>query len=263
MSKEKAIVDFRKIDPKPGRVLEENNFLSPPELVTRVGGSYAAMLGIDLNSLNPDEIYKWFIAALLYGAPIPGNIATRAWHAFADNDMLMPRRMIESGWDKLVALLDQGGYVRYDYKTATKLLDVNRILLENYDGNLNTLHAAATDSNDLERRIMDLGKGIGKVTAHIFLRELRGKWKKADPPLSPLAFMAAKMLGYLPDKINDHSGEVIPYLQRLWKKNGMMAESFRDFEAALIRKGLDIRHHAIRNQTNYHLHNRWFRGGPG
>jgi hypothetical protein len=258
MSKGKEIINLKKEDLNPGRVLEENDFLSPPDLVARLGGSYAAKLGINLHSLNPDEIYKWFIAAVLYGAPIPGSIATRAWHIFADSDILMPERMIDSGWDKLVALLDQGGYVRYDYKTATKLLDINRALLERYDGNFNILHAAAIDSGDLARRIMELGKGIGKVTTYIFLRELRGKWQKADPPFSSLAFTAAQMLGYLPNNINNDSGEIVAYLQGLWEKYEMAAESFCDFEAALIRKGLDIRRHTVRNQAirlkDRHLH---------
>jgi hypothetical protein len=35
---------------------------------------------------------------------------------------------MEKGWDGLVAILDRGGYVCYDYKTATKLLEINRNL---------------------------------------------------------------------------------------------------------------------------------------
>ncbi len=50
---------------------------------------------------------------------------------------------------------------------------------------------------DLEQRIKALGKGIGDTTVGIFLRELRGIWPKADPPLSPLALAGAKALGYL------------------------------------------------------------------
>lgn len=258
MSKEKEIIDLKQMHSNSDEVLEVKHFLNPPDLVAKVGGSYAVKLGINLDGLSPDEIYKWFIAAVLYGTPIPGSVAACTWHIFADNDILMPKRMIDSGWNKLVTLLDEGGYVRYDYKTATKLLAVNHALLERYNGNFNSLHAAASDSGDLERRIMDLGKGIGKITTYIFLRELRGKWRKADPPLSPLAFTAALILGYLPVNINNDSGEVVTCLQELWKKYGMAAGSFCDFEAALIRKGLDIRHHIGHDQIiklkDRHLH---------
>lgn len=219
---------------------------SAPDLVTQVGGSYAAMLGIDLAGLNPDEIYRWFLAAVLYGARISENVATRTWHAFEQAGILRPQRMLDTGWDGLVAILDRGGYVRYDYKTATKLLEINRALLSNYAGNLNTLHAAAADSADLEQRIIALGKGVGAVTARIFLRELRGKWEKADPPVSTLALTAAQMLGYLPAGIGGNPDKALGYLQRLWEKQGMAAKSFPDFETALVREGLRLRRRTAR-----------------
>lgn len=221
--------------------------LNAPALVAELGGSYAAKLGINLGGLNPDEIYKWFLAAVLYGARISENIASRTWHEFEGSGVLTPERMISTGWGGLVAILDHGGYVRYDYKTATKLLDINHALLDGYGGNLNTLHAAAANSGDLERRIKDLGKGIGKVTVGIFLRELRGRWEKAEPPLSPLAFMAAQALGYLPNGIGSDHKRTLICLQRLWSEHGMTAESFPDFEAALVREGLRLRHRSSRN----------------
>lgn len=220
--------------------------LNAPTLVAKLGGSYAAELGITLGALDPAEIYKWFLAAVLYGARIPETIASRTWHKFEASGILTPQRMINTGWDGLVAILDQGGYVRYDYKTATKLLAVNQALLDGYGGNLNTLHAAAADPADLEQRIMHLGKGVGKVTAGIFLRELRGRWQKAAPPLSPLAFMAARTLGFLPSRIDDDHELALACLQHLWGEQGMTAESFPNFEAALVREGLRLRRRAAR-----------------
>jgi len=220
----------------------------PLTLIAERGGGYAAMLGIELAGLNPDAVHQWFLAAELYGARIPESVATRTWREFKREGVLLPQQLIEAGWDRLVAILDRGGYVRYDYKTATKLLDVCRALLDGYGGNLLALHAAATDAADLERRIMALGKGIGRVTTDIFLRELRGKWAKADPPLAPLALMAAQALGYLPDRMGDER-EALLQLQRLWAERGMSAGSFPDFETALVREGLvrrrsEMRHYA-------------------
>lgn len=214
-----------------------NRSLDPLALVAQRGGGYAAMLGIDLAGLSPDAVHPWFLAAELYGARISESIATRTWREFKRDGVLLPQHMIEAGWDGLVAILDRGGYVRYDYKTATKLLDVSQALLDDYGGSLNALHAAATGSADLERRIMALGKGIGHITTGIFLRELRGKWAKADPPLSPLALMAAQGLGYLPTSIGDER-QALGLLQRLWLEHGMTAGNFPDFETALVREGL-------------------------
>lgn len=221
----------------------------PRTLVAERGGGYAAMLGIDLAGLDPDEIQRWFLAAELYGARIPEQIATRTWQAFQRCGIVLARHMIETGWDGLVAVLDRGGYVRYDFKTATKLLDVSRTLIEAYGGNLNALHAAATDPADLERRIMALGKGIGRVTTDIFLRELRGKWAKADPALSPLARMAAQALGYLPAGLGD-AREALCSLQHLWIEHGMTAGNFPDFEAALVREGLARRRRSMQHASH-------------
>ena len=218
------------------------------DLLKRSGGSYARTLGIKLTKTPPLEVYKWFIAAILYGTRISEDIATHAWHEFERNNMLTPDRMINAGWNKLVKILDEGKYVRYDYKTATKLLDVNHTLLDQYEGNLNNLHKAAADAADLERRIMALGKGIGRVTAAIFLRELRGRWKKANPPLSPLAISAARKLGYLPNRIRTNV-QSLTHLQHLWQEHGKAATRFPEFEAALVREGL-----RLRRQGNSHNH---------
>lgn len=224
----------------PFESLRENSFQSAPALVAKLGGSYAAKLDIHLDTLDPDEIYKWLLAAVLYGARISEKIASRTWRELESRKVITPERMINTGWDKLVVILDRGGYVRYDYKTATKLLDISSVLLDNYGGSLNTLHAVAVDYDDLEKRIIDLGKGVGKVTAGIFLRELRCKWQKANPPLSLLALNAAHMLGFLPGSISN-TRLALTYLQHLWSEEGMTAESFPDFEAALVRKGMCLR----------------------
>ncbi|MEN6587137.1 MAG: hypothetical protein ABFE02_13950 [Sulfuricella sp.] len=222
---------------------------APLALIAERGGGYAAMLGIDLAGLSPNAVHQWFLAAELYGARIPESVATRTWREFKRDGVLLPQHLIEAGWDGLVAILDRGGYVRYDYKTATKLLDVSRALLDGYGGSLLALHAAATDAADLERRIMALGKGIGRVTTDIFLREMRGKWAKADPPLAPLALMAAQALGYLPDSMGDER-EALLQLQRLWAERGMTADSFPDFETALVREGLIRRRRSMQRDSH-------------
>lgn len=209
-------------------------------LLDESGGSYAAALGIELDGLHAEALYRWLIAAVLYGAPISETLASRSWHELARCDVLTPQRMLATGWDGLVQMLDRGGYTRYDYKTATKLLDLSRSLLADYGDDLNALHAAATDSADLERRLVALAKGIGPTTASIFLRELRGRWEKAEPSLSPLAFAAAQRLGFVPNSIDPTAA--LEQLQVLWRQAGHPGDTFREFETALVRAALQQRH---------------------
>lgn len=214
--------------------------IAPADLVASRGGRYARALGIDLAASDPRERFKWFLAALLYGTRISESLATRTWHAFEAHDVLSPARVAQTGWDGLVRILDAGGYARYDYKTATKLLAICATLMEDYAGNLDALHKTAADSRDLEVRLKALGKGIGNVTVGIFLRELRGIWALAEPPLSPLALAAAIELGYLLPDIKDAERALLR-LRQIWHTSGQSAVTFADFESALVREGLCLR----------------------
>lgn len=68
-----------------------------------------------------------------------------------------------------------------------------------YDGNLNFLHAKASEARDVEARLKALDKGIEDVTVNIFSREMRGAWEKANPLPSDLVVMAASNLGLISD----------------------------------------------------------------
>ncbi|HJV88554.1 MAG TPA: hypothetical protein VJ698_24025 [Noviherbaspirillum sp.] len=222
--------------------------IRPSALIRQTGGTYAAELGIDLASGAPAEVYKWFIAAVLFGAPISEAVAMRTWHEFAHASALAPRRMLDAGWDRLVELLDHGGYTRYDFKTATKLLAINEALMQQYKGNLNALHDSASGESDLERRVMELGKGIGAVTTNIFLRELRGVWPKADPMPSDRAIQAAKVLGFVNKSVDD-PGRILQRLKEVYRKDRPRSKDFPAFEAALVRYGITLRRKGARRSA--------------
>jgi len=165
------------------------------EFVKRYGEPYSKLLGIDLTRGRSGEVFKWFLASTLYGKPIRESSATKTYKCFEKRGVLSPEKILQTGWDGLVSILDEGGYTRYDFSTATKLLDVAGRLMERYGGNLNRLHEVAADSRDLEARIVALGKGVGPTTASIFLRDMRTIWPKADPEPTPLIRQAQKSLG--------------------------------------------------------------------
>lgn len=163
--------------------------------VKRYGQPFSEILGIDLKSRKAEEIAKWFLASMLYSKPIRESSATNTYKAFEAEEVLSPSKIVETGWEGLVFILDEGGYTRYDFSTATKLLEVFGNLEKRYGGDLNRLYAEAKDSDDLEKRISGLGKGIGPTTVAIFLREMRHAWPKADPKPSPLVKLAMNELG--------------------------------------------------------------------
>jgi len=205
-------------------------------LLDRLGGRFSASLGINLDQGDSHEVFRWFLASILYGARISETIANNTYRVFERNGVLSPDHILETGWDGLVLLLDVGGYVRYDFKTATKLLEVMATLKERFDGDLNALHAQAQSPHDLEQQLMDLGKGIGPVTVNIFLRELRDVWEKADPLPQDLPVMAARNLGLVQ---GDGGREMLSKLRAVWERQAPPGWTFADFESALVRLGKD------------------------
>lgn len=206
------------------------------ELMKAIPGRFSIELGIKLEGAKKEEIFKWFLASVLFGTRIGESIVTRTFRTFASAGVLSPRTILATGWNGLVELLDEGGYVRYDYKTATKLLEIASQLENEHQGDLNNLHARAKSAEDLERLLLDF-KGVGPVTVNIFLRELRGIWKKANPLPGDLAVLAALDLGLISRKEAGDRRACLLGLQGIWKEAGIRSKKFSDFETALVRLG--------------------------
>jgi len=153
--------------------------------------TYSQELGLDLKT--EEDRFKWFLASLLFAKRISSEVAKRTYREFEKEGILTPESITEAGWDKLVEVLDSGGYVRYDFSTASKLLEIATSLRDKY-GSLEVLYIQSKDSKDLEKRLLEF-KGVGPTTVNIFLRELKGVWGKARPQLSPLAKEVASRLG--------------------------------------------------------------------
>lgn len=206
-------------------------------LVNNFGRRYSGLLGIDVESGDGGEIFKWFLASILFGAPIREASAIKTYRCFEKYEVLTPRKIVETGWQGLVDILDEGTYTRYDFRTSDKLLEVMGNLIADYGGDLGLLLRRARDHPDLERRLKALGKGVGDVTVGIFLRELRDVWGKADPKPTPLVILAAKNLGIIEAEQPERALEE---LRDFWRKNKMSGKTLVDFETALLRVGKDL-----------------------
>jgi len=166
-------------------------------------GSYSEELGLDLN--RPEDRFKWFLASILFAKRISAEIAKRTYRRFEEEGLTTPERILEAGWDRLVQVLDSGGYVRYDFSTASNLLKIMEDLIEKY-GDLEGLHEESSDPEDLEKRLREF-KGFGPVGVNIFLRELRGRWEKAKPKPSRMAVETAQRIGLR--KIEPHESALV------------------------------------------------------
>ncbi len=150
----------------------DRNAMDKIELLLANFPLYSEDLAIDLK--EPSGRFKWFLASILFGARISETISANTYKTFERYGINSIEEIIAAGRDELVKILDEGGYVRYDFSTATKLLDIMVTLKDKY-GSLEDLYSQSSDTKDLERSLQTF-KGIGAVTTQIFLRELRGVW---------------------------------------------------------------------------------------
>ncbi len=107
--------------------------------------TYSEELGLDLS--KPEDRFKWFLASLLFAKRISAETAKKTFRRFSDEELNIPEDIIEAGWDRLVEILDSGGYVRYDFSTATNLLETMKKLKTEY-GNLEELHRRSEDAKE-------------------------------------------------------------------------------------------------------------------
>lgn len=130
----------------------------------------ASDLGIDLSVPRESAYFQWFLACLLFGKPIQQEVARHTYETFVKHGLTTPEAIEQAGWNHLVEVLDEGHYTRYDYSTATKLLEIMHQLRETA-GSLLAFLRGCHSRDELSERLQQL-KGVGPKTAEIFLRDL-------------------------------------------------------------------------------------------
>ena len=191
----------------------------------------------ELGIVAATQPFRWLIAAILFGRRINETIAKRTYFALARRRLLTPYAIVRAGRDVLIAAMGEGEYVRYDNMTSDYLIGLSERLIDLYGGNVEAVHARAATPADLEAALLAF-RGIGPVTLSIFLRELRGVWTKADPPLTEIELLAARRLGLTRSRRPRHA---LVELKELWRTHAVSGYDFRHLETALVRTGLELR----------------------
>jgi len=163
----------------------------PPEVILKNSFRYTEMYDIDIKK-NP---FPWFLLSILLAARISEKNARRTFSLFVKYDLLKPEKIVDVGWDTLVEILDEGGYTRYDFKTATKIINVSKAIIKR--GGFKKILSASKNNDELIRNIKELGSGIGSVTLGIFLRELVGRYD-FNPLPDERVDVASKNIGIEP-----------------------------------------------------------------
>ncbi|KQO60369.1 hypothetical protein [Curtobacterium sp. Leaf261] len=132
--------------------------------------THASDLGIDLVEGKPQQLYRWFLASLLFGRPIQQEIAVKTYHALIDHGLTSPKHFAEHSHEGLRAILDEGGYGRFDHQMTDAMHEAMATIDREY-GSVSHLVSSAADRAEVQRRLEAL-TGVGPKVVEIFLRDV-------------------------------------------------------------------------------------------
>ncbi|MCX4787411.1 MULTISPECIES: endonuclease [unclassified Streptomyces] len=202
-------------------------------LLDRYGTTYAAEAGIRLRN-TPQPLYQLLVLSDLLSARIRASVAVAAARALFAHGLRSPDRMIGSTWQERVDALGEGGYRRYDERTATQLGAGAELLLVEYGGDLRRLRREADGDLDILRSGLRRTPGMGPAGADIFVREVQAVWPETAPFLDGKALQGAEKLGLPASPAN---------LVRLAEQAGQAGQAHEqgpaELAAALVRAALD------------------------
>jgi endonuclease III len=163
-------------------------------LLDQHGEPFAHQLRMPIEKNTPAPLFQLLVASMLFSARIATENAVEATRALIKAGLTTPQKMAEASWQDRVDVITWHGYKRYDERTSTMLGDTAQILLDKYQGDLRKLREEAGRDVEQEKKLLTQFKGIGKVGADIFLREIQGVWDEAYPYADQRVLKAAKQL---------------------------------------------------------------------
>lgn len=130
---------------------------------------HAEDFGLDVLS-SEDDLFQWFLLSYLFGKPIQSQVAVNTWRLFIDAQLDTPWGITRASHRKVVGLLDEGRYTRYDETTARGLRMCMERLIRDYEGSLLFMIESSANEDELAKRLQEL-HGVGPKVAEIFMRE--------------------------------------------------------------------------------------------
>ena len=130
---------------------------------------FASDFGLDIISGDTD-MFRWFLLCYLFGKPIRSDAAVATWRLFVSQKLDTPWAIVQTADRKLVHVLHQGGYTRYQHVTAHGLRVCMEKLISAYDGSLQYMLESSSTEDEFSKRLQKL-HGVGPKVAEIFMRE--------------------------------------------------------------------------------------------
>lgn len=163
-------------------------------LLEQAGTTYAEDAGIRLAD-KPMPLFELLTLCMLSSKPIDAAIAGDAARELFRAGLRTPRAVLDADRSDMIKAFGRAHYVRYDESSATRLTDIAKSVVDEYDGDLRKLEGADDHDAAAVTRALKRFKGIGDTGADIFLREVQDTWTWVRPYFDSRAMTAARALG--------------------------------------------------------------------
>lgn len=164
-------------------------------LLERHGIAFSEQAGIDLTVDRPATVWSWYLTCLLLSTRISSELAVRAARAYLRDIGRGVAATERAGWQRRVDVLNANGYARYDERTSSMLGETAAAVRERYGGDLRRLRDEADGDPARLHRLLQQFKGVGKVGADIFCREMQVAWDELYPFVDDVTAGVAERLG--------------------------------------------------------------------
>lgn len=185
--------------PMQPRIVDLGTVTRARRLVAALGGRFSLELGIEVDR-GPKEIERWALASTLLRTDVPNEPWLRSWRAFERAGIDTIEVAGGRNREELAALLVFDDRAGEGERTAWRLQVLATALGRRHHGRVTSFGRAYEDPHRLESALATL-PGWGPVSVRTFLRELRGVWPGAGPPLGARATRAAEH-GHLPSSLD-------------------------------------------------------------
>lgn len=133
----------------------------------------ARQLGLARGLARGEEqsLFKWLVASLLFAKPVQQTIAWRAYRLIVEEyEYDAPCKFAGISKAKLVGLLGDAHYVRFDNPTAERLIRLGKKLIREYEGQVRVMASRSNDVDDFAARLKGF-LGVGPKAVDIFLHD--------------------------------------------------------------------------------------------
>ncbi|GFF60103.1 hypothetical protein IFM46972_11540 [Aspergillus udagawae] len=150
------------------------------------------------NKPTPETILSHILNALLSSAHISHHLARSALLSLMKQSYYDLNTLKASTWKERVGLLDEAGYARYDFSTATELGKLATLVKNKYGSDVSRILPLETDAESgrklLKERLKEI-KGIGPLGIEIFMSTVQGVWPSLCPFLGSRDLQVAEQIG--------------------------------------------------------------------